>query len=103
MPCYKQSNTTPRRYFWRFKGSGRLPAQPKATHPKPVQQLDMATGKVVATFASQSEAERALNVSAGNISSVCHGTYAKHNALSHPAFIQLGNPDGGDATQLSFP
>jgi len=60
-------------YFWRFKGSGRLPAQPKATHPKPVQQLDMATGKVVATFASQSEAERALNVSAGNISSVCHG------------------------------
>jgi hypothetical protein len=60
-------------FFWRFKGSNRQPVAPKATHPKPVEQLDRATGKIVATYPSQSEAERILNISAGNISSVCHG------------------------------
>lgn len=42
-------------------------------HPKPVEQIDVVTGEVVAVYPSQSEAERALNISSGNISSVCHG------------------------------
>jgi hypothetical protein len=38
-----------------------------------VEQIERSTGKIIAIYSSQSEAERALNISAGNISSVCHG------------------------------
>jgi hypothetical protein len=55
------------------EGSTRKPPPPKATHPKPVEQIDLITGKVVAVYSSQSQAERALNISSGNISAVCRG------------------------------
>ena len=46
-------------FFWRRKGDKTLPT-PKLKHPKPVEQIDMETGKVINVYPSATHAARAV-------------------------------------------
>ena len=73
----------------------RQPDRWKRTNCRSVQQLDRETGKVIATFASLTDAERATGLKNSNISVVCSG-----KAYHAGGFGWRYTPDEADATML---
>ena len=67
-------------FGWRFQGSDRLPSKPKLTLCKPVQQLCLETGAVIATFVSMTEAAEATGIDKGSIGRCCNESKGSFSA-----------------------
>ena len=76
-------------YFWRYKGSTALPSKKKGR--RPVQQLNLKTGAVVATYETITEAGKALGITSPGISYCCNG---RHNSKSAGGYGWRFAPEG---------
>lgn len=69
-------------FLWGKEGD--IPPQPrkiKTGKVRQVEQIDLQTGEVIATYKNASEAARAINTAATSISAVCRGTRNKHRGF----------------------
>ena len=69
-------------FLWGKEGD--IPPQPrkiKTGKIRQVEQIDLQTGEVIATYKNASEAARAINTAATSISAVCRGTRNKHRGF----------------------
>ena len=69
-------------FLWGREGDN--PPQPrkiKTGKVRQVEQIDLQTGEVIATYKNASEAARVMNTAATSISAVCRGTRNKHHGF----------------------